>query len=157
MVHYASALTRPAAAAHSSGVIAEGKGTQIIGRTWIQSERNGVSFQGMDHLPDGIRVDSFIAHSLAVSRDKASFTYQCFDYSTRVLTSGVSTLWFDGNRDGRYTGYSISITDSAGRMYSGRGVRLEETPLKNELMGRDECPTESIKLLARIFDQMPKA
>jgi hypothetical protein len=135
-------------------VVPEASDRRYLGRTWIQGERNGLSFQGMDHLDDGTPADTFVAHSLALGNNKVRFTYQSFDQTKSKLSSGVTTLTFSADKNNRrYNKYSITFRDSTGVIYSGMGMRLSETGLESQMRSREECTPDSIKALALLFDR----
>jgi len=127
--------------------------TQVLGRTILLAGRDGLSFQGTDYRADGSRIDSFIANVLTVEKDKANFSFQCFDFERAVFTHGVTKISFSDFRDGEYTRYAIRITDSSGVTFSGQGFRLAWTGIEEELRDPTNCSPEAIIALAAKFER----
>ena len=132
------------------------EGNMILGRTWIQGEQNGLRFQGTDFYGSGKRAGSFISHSIAISIDKANFTFQSFDFTKKIFNQGVSTLKFSNVQNGVYTAYSVTITDSAGLAFSGSGIRLDVTPFRLSLKERENSLEDTMKKLAGYFRDVYK-
>jgi hypothetical protein len=134
-------------------------GETVLGRTWIRGEQSGLCFQGTDFREDGRRAGSFISHSIAISKDKVSFNFQSFDLGQRidsretVFYDGQSTLTFSDEKRGRFTTYSITVRDSANRVFSGKGKRLEETPFQERLQERVGSSQEAINELCKFFQE----
>lgn len=128
-------------------------GKTVLGRAWIRGDQTGLCFQGTDFHEDGTRAGSFISHSMAISKEKASFNFQSFDFTHKVFNTGQSTLRFCDIKKGRFTAYSITITDLSGLVFSGAGLRLDETPLQDGLKAHDDFPPERIQELREFFSQ----
>jgi len=124
---------------------------QVVGRTILMAGRDGLSFQGTDYRADGPRIDSFIANVLTVEKDKAHFSFQCFDFERAVFTHGVTKISFSDFEDGEYTRYAIRITDSSGVTFPGQGFRLAWTGMEEELRDPSNCSPEAIVALAAKF------
>jgi hypothetical protein len=129
-------------------------GNTVLGRTWIQAEQTGLCFQGTDFHESGMPAASFISHSIAFSKSKASFKFQSFEFTNKVFSEGVSTLEFsDIDKNGRFTKYSIKIADRSIPIFSGSGYRLELTPLRDRLKTREDCPEDAIRELREFYDR----
>ena len=76
---------------------------------------------------------------MTIQEDKASFAFQSFDFTKEVFSSGVTTLSFSHVEKGVYTQYGIRIRDDAGRIFTGRGLRIEKTSIAEQLRDPDKC------------------
>ncbi len=158
----AKVLSAPSSAAARLARMVEGDwvdclfsgGKRVLGRTFLYTGEAGLRFRGTDYLEDGTRGSAFVSHLLSLDGDKASFTFQSFDFTKEVFASGVTTLSFSNVKEGVFTQYGIRIRDASGHTFTGQGFRIAWTGIEEQLRDPDNCTMEAMAVLASKFERI---